>query len=280
MAEQLRVFVSSVMARGYLAAARERARRAIDSLPVMASWTFENQPAEAAAPLDVALREVTRCDVFVLLVANEHTAPVAAELDEAERANKPVLVFVEERAATDESPARRELLKRMGHHKYRVFRGLDELEQEVRKALLTELVTRYREPEPPIVEVEAVGGREPDENPGYPQAGITVHLTAYGPVSTEYRYSIHIRKSGWRFTYVPARSYEAESFNEGVAPSGRTVIHGIGFGAMGAYGVEYDTSYDVKVCVRHLTDDVCVEQLNVVTPQPPPFTPGPSRRFG
>ena len=32
MAESLRVFVSSVMTRGYLAAERERARRAIDSL--------------------------------------------------------------------------------------------------------------------------------------------------------------------------------------------------------------------------------------------------------
>ena len=144
MAEQLRVFVSSVMTSGYLAEERERTRDAIRSLRLTVPWDFAEAPAESASPIEVALREVERSDIFVLLVSNMHTEPVAAELNEAERTGKPILVFVEKLSRANESSDRRELLNQLAHHKYGEFDGLDELEREVREAIIRELVEGYR----------------------------------------------------------------------------------------------------------------------------------------
>lgn len=152
MTESLSVFVSSVMADGYLAAEREQLRSAIESLQLTTPWTFENEPAESAPPLDVALRAVRRCDIFVLLVSNAHTAPVEAELDEAERGNKPVLAFVERRTRDDESEQRRSVLQRLARYKYREYQGLEELAREVLAAVRKEIVEGYRDRYPSITD--------------------------------------------------------------------------------------------------------------------------------
>lgn len=144
------------MTGGYLAAERACVRQAVDSLAAATSWTFENQPAETGSPLDVALREVRRCDIFVLLVSNAHSPAVEAELDEAERSNKPVLAFVEKLARADEYPERLALLRRLARHKYREFESLSELQREVGAALVQELVAGYRDRDLPEADIPAL----------------------------------------------------------------------------------------------------------------------------
>ena len=172
MPDSLRVFVSSVMTDGYLATERARVRRAVDSLEAATSWTFENQPAETIAPLDVALREVRRCDIFVLLVSNAHSPAVQAELDEAERSNKPVLAFVEKLAGDDEAPDRTALLRRLARHKYREFKDLDELELEVGAALVQELVAGYRDRNLPEAGIPALVQEEVRLRDAFPRLAV------------------------------------------------------------------------------------------------------------
>ncbi len=152
MSESLRVFVSSVMIGGYLAAEREQVRLAIDSLQLTVPWTFENEPAESAPPIEVALQAVKRSDIFVLLVKDAHSEPVEAEIDEAERGNKPVLAFVERRSREDESDARSALLQRLANYKYREYDGLDQLAREVLVAIRKEIVEGYRDRYPVITD--------------------------------------------------------------------------------------------------------------------------------
>ena len=178
MPESLRVFVSSVMAEGYLAAERARVRQAIDSLEAATSWTFENHPAEAAAPLDVALREVRRCDIFVLLVSNAHSPAVQAELDEAERSSKPVLAFVEKLVKEDETPERAALLRRLALHKYREFEDLDELEREVGAALVQELVAGYRDRNLPQAGIPALVQEEARLQDSVPRLAVRAATSA------------------------------------------------------------------------------------------------------
>ena len=140
------------MTGGYLAAEREQVRLAIDSLQLTVPWTFENEPAESAPPIDVALRAVRRSDIFVLLVKDAHSEPVEAEINEAERGNKPVLAFVERRPRDGESDARRALLQRLANYKYREYDGLEELAREVLVAIRKEIVEGYRDRYPVITD--------------------------------------------------------------------------------------------------------------------------------
>lgn len=140
----LSVFVSSVMACGQLEAERKQAVAAIKSVQLTVPWDFAQTPAASASPNEISIREVKRCDIFVLLVDNSHTEPVDAELSAAMEHQKPVLAFVKNRARLEESKQRRELLNRLSEYKYREFKNPDDLYREVREAIRYELTEGYR----------------------------------------------------------------------------------------------------------------------------------------
>lgn len=141
----LRVFISSVMADAYLAEERGIVREAIESLELTTPWTFESSSARPAPPGGVTLQAVGESDMLVLIVANRHTPPVQAELDEARRLEKPILAFVERLGDTEASAERREVVKWLSERvTYKEFEGRENLEQEVLRAIRTELIEGYR----------------------------------------------------------------------------------------------------------------------------------------
>lgn len=141
----LRVFISSVMADAYLAEERRVVREAIEALELTTPWTFEFSSARPAPPGDVTLRAVGESDMLVLIVTNRHTPPVQAELDEAHRLEKPILAFVERLGDTEASAERRGVVKWLSERvTYKEFEGLENLEQEVLRAIRTELIEGYR----------------------------------------------------------------------------------------------------------------------------------------
>ena len=141
----LRVFISSVMADAYLAEERGIVREAIESLELTTPWTFESSSARPAPPGGVTRQAVGESDMLVLIVANRHTPPVQAELDEARRLEKPILAFVERLGDTEASAERHEVVKWLSERvTYKEFEGRENLEQEVLRAIRTELIEGYR----------------------------------------------------------------------------------------------------------------------------------------
>ena len=141
----LKVFISSVMSDGYLEQERTTVRRAIRTLPITTPWDFATAPAEPAGPMDVALREVNRCDMFVILIDNRHSTPVQAELDSALRARKPVFCFLRRRDPETASEERRYIVSQLSTLKYAEYTSLDDLEKEVTTAISDELIRGYRD---------------------------------------------------------------------------------------------------------------------------------------
>lgn len=141
----LQVFISSVMADGYLVAEREVVCEAIKALELTAPWAFEFSSARPDPPGDVTLEAVGKSDMLVLIVMNRHTPPVQAELDEAHRLEKPILAFVGRLGNAGASAERHEVVKWLSERvTYREFEGLGNLHQEVLRAIRGELIKGYR----------------------------------------------------------------------------------------------------------------------------------------
>ena len=92
MENPLIVFVSSIIAG--LEAERHAVQAAIQAIPLTRPWLFEFSPA-SSQPLDESyLSKVRGCDIFVLLLKDRLSDPVRAEVEAAQGAGKPLLVFV------------------------------------------------------------------------------------------------------------------------------------------------------------------------------------------
>lgn len=134
------------MSGDHLVAEREAARDAISAIQLTVPWAFETSPADSADPLETALREVNRCDIFVLIVGNQHSPAVQAELGAAHDNDKPILAFVERMAEANESAARFEVLQQlMPRHKFQMFASTEELRREIHDAITSELIRGYRD---------------------------------------------------------------------------------------------------------------------------------------
>ena len=99
MENPLLVFISSVIAD--MRAEREAAEAAIRAIPLSRPWVFEHSPASALPLVESYLRKVRECDIFVLLLGGTITDPVKQEVETAQAAGKPLLVFLGAGAPAD-----------------------------------------------------------------------------------------------------------------------------------------------------------------------------------
>ncbi len=148
MTDQLLVFVSSMM--GELTHARLAAERAVNSIELSRSWLFEHTPAMSGPLSETYLRDVRRCDMLILLLCYEVSAPVVSEVETAIAANKPVLTFLFEdpdaKLRRQANPTLQGLLNKVGPHtKHIKWHNLLELESEVGAAVRHELVQGYQQ---------------------------------------------------------------------------------------------------------------------------------------
>jgi len=97
----LRAFISSVMSPD-AKPARDAVIRAFNRGAVLESWAFEYTPASNVVLAQSYLKHVRDCDLFVYLATRTTTAPVVAEVREAIRLKRPILVF---RFADDDGDA-------------------------------------------------------------------------------------------------------------------------------------------------------------------------------
>jgi len=133
------------MTAGHLVAERQGAIDAIESIQITAAWAFEKTPAESQSAMDVALKAVEESDIFVILVAGRHSAPVQVELDRALASRKPVLAFVSGAMEDLQSDDQRTVTDTIARHvKYQTFTSPQELRREVRAAIREELIHGYR----------------------------------------------------------------------------------------------------------------------------------------
>lgn len=133
------------MTAGHLVAERQDAIDAIESIQIAAAWAFERTPAESQPAMDVALKAVEESDIFVILVAGRHSAPVQAELDRALASRKPVLAFVSGVMEDLQSDDQRTVTDTIARYvKYQTFTSSEELRREVRAAIREELIHGYR----------------------------------------------------------------------------------------------------------------------------------------
>jgi hypothetical protein len=98
--ERLKVFVSSQMHGGALAAERQAAVEAIDSHPDYRAWAWERD--SAAGPYSserVCVKHAATSDALVLLLAEDLTSVTAKEYRAAKRACVPRFVFLREGAS-------------------------------------------------------------------------------------------------------------------------------------------------------------------------------------
>ena len=150
MENPLVVFVSSIIAG--LEAERRAVQAAIQEIPLTRPWLFEFSPA-SSQPLDESyLRNVRGCDIFVLLLTKRLSDPVRAEVEAAQAAGKPLLVFVGD-AAPGEVVAYAQGLG----VKYATFGTLEALAAQVAEAVADELITGYRKHQVPRAELGALG---------------------------------------------------------------------------------------------------------------------------
>ena len=93
MENSLIVFISSVIVG--MEAERQAAQTAAQAIPVTRPWLFEYSPASSLPLAESYLSKVRTCDIFVLLLGDTVTDPVKLEMETAQGADKPLLVFLD-----------------------------------------------------------------------------------------------------------------------------------------------------------------------------------------
>lgn len=143
--QPLVVFISSVMRTEVddLSAEREATKATIDSLPITRSWAFEYSPASADPPDETYLDKVDECDIFVLILGAEITAPVAKEYARAKALNKRRLVFI--KRMKKRSAKADEWLSERTDVKYAVFQDAEDLPDHVHAAIVDEVIKAHRQ---------------------------------------------------------------------------------------------------------------------------------------
>jgi len=137
MESPLLVFISSVIAG--MTAERQAAQAAIQTIPLSRPWVFEHSAASSQPLAESYLSHVRGCDIFVLLLGASVTDPVKAEVQTAQAAGKPLLVFLSAQAPASVVDYARSL-----GVKYATYTDADGLAVAVVEAVSDELITGYR----------------------------------------------------------------------------------------------------------------------------------------
>jgi len=141
--DRLMVFVSSVMDKRVedLEAERKCAVATITAIPLTRAWAFEYSPASAQPLTDSYLTNVDRCDIFVMIANSETTDAVLAEWHRATARAKRRLVFLN-RHGKPAAPLAH-LIDQMDV-KYARYEDMPDLREQVRAAIISEIVAGYR----------------------------------------------------------------------------------------------------------------------------------------
>jgi formylglycine-generating enzyme required for sulfatase activity len=150
METPLVVFVSSVIAG--LQAERQAVRTALQAIPLTRPWVFEFSPASSLPLAESYLSQVRTCDIFLLLLGDRVTDPVKAEVETAQAAGKPLLVFVGQGAPRQVV----EYAQSLGV-KYATFGSPEQLAAQAAEATADELITGYRRLQVPRADLGALG---------------------------------------------------------------------------------------------------------------------------
>jgi len=139
MEEKLVAFISSRI-NDEMQQARQVVREAVGELPLTRAWLFEESPASADELEESYLRWVGKCDLFILLLGEDITAPMRTEWETAAQARKPRLVFLKKDAQDEAAWA---FAKGM-NVKWKEYETLDDLKHQVQAAVGDELIRGYR----------------------------------------------------------------------------------------------------------------------------------------
>jgi hypothetical protein len=132
------VFVSSIISE--LWSEREAVRETLESIPLTKPWLFEYTPASTDNLDESYLSQVRECDIFILLIAENISDPVENEYRTAVEQGKPMLVFLKD---VERSGPAQAFVKQIDV-KWDKFGDTQELRQEVREAVVDELIKGYR----------------------------------------------------------------------------------------------------------------------------------------
>ncbi len=133
----LRVFVSSVISG--MEAERQAVRAAIDAIRLTRSWLFEFSSASSLPIPESYLREVCRCDIFVLLLSDRISDPVKEEVKTARDKKKPILAFLKQSAPEEVA----EYARSVGAT-YARYDATQDLAKQVTRALHSEIADGFR----------------------------------------------------------------------------------------------------------------------------------------
>jgi len=138
MENRLLVFISSLI--GEMALERKAVKEALETIPLTRPWVFEYTPASADLLEASYLNKVRECDIFILLLAENISAPVRKEWECAVACGKPRLVFLKK---TERSPEAQAFIRDIDV-KWAEFAFIEELQRQVLEAVADELIKGYR----------------------------------------------------------------------------------------------------------------------------------------
>ena len=169
MERPLLVFISSVIAG--LTAERQAVEAAIRAIPLSRPWRFESAPASSLPLAESYLSQVHACDIFVLLLGTIITDPVRREVEVAQAADKPLLVFLNASVPADVTAYAQSL-----GVKYATFQNAADLPAKVAEAVGDELIAGYRRHGVPRMDLTPIGDFMDDLAQGLLQVGGTVQV--------------------------------------------------------------------------------------------------------
>jgi competence CoiA-like predicted nuclease len=147
--DKVDVFISSVM--NELEYDREIVCEMINSISLNSAM-FEMFPSMAESPTEAYLEKVLNCNIFILILWKSFTDAVYNEYNEAIRKNKPVLIFLKN--LKDGEKRSLELISFIKNIEsatikatiYKQYRTIEQLRQEVKKAISNEIAKNYEIP--------------------------------------------------------------------------------------------------------------------------------------
>ena len=138
MNKPFRVFIGSAVSN--MDTARAAVRAAIQAVPLTRPWLFEFSSASSTPLEESYLRKIQECDVFLLLLNDKVPTSLKAEVEAAQTAGKPMLIFVDYKA-----PSRVLDYVAMLQAKYVSFRTPQDLANQTAEAICDELIRGYRQ---------------------------------------------------------------------------------------------------------------------------------------
>jgi len=132
MAEKIRLFVSSSRD---LAVEREAVGQAVAELPISKGWEIRHT-AHRGEPISITREAVEKCDIFLLILGQDATAPIGLEWEYARFAKKRILAYRKDVAY---SPSAQYFL-RASKVEWQTFKDAEELKRSLLKALAQELL--------------------------------------------------------------------------------------------------------------------------------------------